>query len=142
MDFSTNVCSYVLIYIAGAQLGWGRRERGKPSLPFFENQKQCPDFGKKCPDCVPPQVKFAIQNVDLRVSKIKTLNFFPVGSFFLDFLIKCLSNKCPNFTKPLLPRKIFGCAPAWHLHIPMKAVDKTAFIKKLLHRQIELKNYQ
>ena len=28
--------------------------RGRPSLPFFENQKKCPDFGKKCPDCVHP----------------------------------------------------------------------------------------
>ena len=29
---------------AGAQL-WG--EGGRPPLRFFENQKKCPDFGKK-----------------------------------------------------------------------------------------------
>ena len=29
---------------AGEQLGG---ERGRPPLPFFENRKQCPDFGKK-----------------------------------------------------------------------------------------------
>ena len=36
--------------VSGAQLGgWGR---GRPPLPFFEKQKKCPDFGRKCPDCV------------------------------------------------------------------------------------------
>ena len=30
------------------------REGGRPLLPFFENQKKCHDFGKKCPDCVHP----------------------------------------------------------------------------------------
>ena len=32
----------------------------RPPLLFFENQKKCPDFGKKCLDCVHPQVKFVI----------------------------------------------------------------------------------
>ena len=27
---------------------------GSPPLPFFENQKKCPDFGKKGPNCVYP----------------------------------------------------------------------------------------
>ena len=40
---------------------------GRPPLPFFENQKKCPDFGKKCPDCVHPKVKFAIQDVVLSI---------------------------------------------------------------------------
>ena len=91
-----------------------RGGRGRPPLPFFENQKECPDFGKKCPDCVHPLVKFAIQNVALRVSKRKNSKNFPCGVFFLDFLIKCLS-KCPNFTKPPLPLKMSGCA-----HLPFQ----------------------
>ena len=34
--------------MSGAQLvGEGAR----PPLPFFENQKKCPGFGKKGPDC-------------------------------------------------------------------------------------------
>ena len=33
----------------GAQIGGGE------AFPaFFENQNKCPDFGKKCPDCVHP----------------------------------------------------------------------------------------
>ena len=36
----------------GAKLGW--RRGGRPPIPFFENQKRFPDFGKKCPDCVHP----------------------------------------------------------------------------------------
>ena len=34
--------------LPGAQLG------GRAPLPFFENQKKCPDFGKKCSDCIHP----------------------------------------------------------------------------------------
>ena len=33
--------------IAGAQLGG--REGWRPPMPFFENRKKCPDFGKKIP---------------------------------------------------------------------------------------------
>ena len=29
-------------------------ERGRPALPFFDNQKKCPDFAKKGPDYVHP----------------------------------------------------------------------------------------
>ena len=32
-------------------------ERGRTSLHFFENRKNCPDFGKKGSDCVRPWVK-------------------------------------------------------------------------------------
>ena len=39
-------------------------------------KKKCPDFGKKCLHCVQPLVKFAIQNVVLRVSKGKIPKFF------------------------------------------------------------------
>ena len=34
--------------LAGAQLG-GVEGGGTPLLPFFENRKKCPDFGKKRP---------------------------------------------------------------------------------------------
>ena len=84
---------------------------GRHPLPFFENRKHWSDFGKKGPDCVHLWVKFSIQNVVLKVSRRKKSQIFPCGSFFLLFLTKCLS-KCPSFTKPPLPWKFFGCAPA------------------------------
>ena len=93
----------------GAQLGGGGV--GRHPLPFFENRKHWSDFGKKGPDCVHLWVKFSIQNVVLKVSRRKKSQIFPCGSFFLLFLTKCLS-KCPSFTKPPLPWKFFGCAPA------------------------------
>ena len=42
--------------LTGVQLGGGR-----PPLSFSENQKKCPDFGKKGPNCVHLWVKFSIQ---------------------------------------------------------------------------------
>ena len=67
MVFLSNYLSYSKLYfknhfkyIAGAQLGVGKEKR--PPLPFFENQKKCPDFRKKGPDYVHPYVKFIIQN--------------------------------------------------------------------------------
>ena len=53
-----------------------------PPLPFFENRKKCPDLGKKGPDCALPWVKFSIQNVVLKVSRIKNAKIFPSGAFF------------------------------------------------------------
>ena len=44
---------------AGKLLGEGK-EGGRPPLPFFENQKKCPDFKKKGPDFVHPYIKFTI----------------------------------------------------------------------------------
>ena len=82
----------------GAELG---RSGGELPCPFLKIKKSALILEKKCPDCVHPQVKFAIQNVVLRVSKRKNYKIFPCGDFFLDFLIKCLS-KCPNFAKPPL----------------------------------------
>ena len=38
--------------VPGAQLGGG--EGGEVSLAFFENQKKCPDFAKRGPDCAHP----------------------------------------------------------------------------------------
>ena len=90
----------ILYRITGAQLG-GKRV-GRPPLPFFENQKKCPDFAKKDPDCVHPQIRFTIQNVVLTVSKRKNSEIFLAGPSFLEFLTKCLS-KCSNFAKPSLP---------------------------------------
>ena len=49
-----------------------------PSLPclFLKIEKKNPDFGGKDPDCVHLQVKFAIQNVVLRVSRRKSSKYF------------------------------------------------------------------
>ena len=49
-----------------------------PSLPclFLKIEKKNPDFGRKDPDCVHLQVKFAIQNVVLRVSRRKSSKYF------------------------------------------------------------------
>ena len=88
-------------YQARNQRGGGG---GGLPCPFLKIKKSALILEKKCPDCVYPQVKFAIQNVVLRVSKRKNFKNFPCGAFFLGFLIKCLS-KCPNFTKLPLPRK-------------------------------------
>ena len=73
--------------------------------PFFENQKKCPEFGKKDLDCIHPKVKFTTQNIVLRVSSLRVSWIF---------LIKCLS-KCPNFTKQLLRWKVSGCRPVFIL---------------------------
>ena len=61
---------------SGAQLGGER-----PPLPFFENRKKCPDFGRKGPNCVHPWVESSIQNVVLRVSRRKSSKMFPCGAF-------------------------------------------------------------
>ena len=36
---------------------------GESPLPFLENHKKCPGFGKKGPDFIHPEVKFTIQNI-------------------------------------------------------------------------------
>ena len=41
------------------------KREASPAL--FENQKYCPDFEKKDPDCVHQLIKFSIQNVVLKV---------------------------------------------------------------------------
>ena len=64
------------------QGGEGRR----PPLPFFENRKKCPNFGKKGPNGVHLWVKSSIQNVVLRVYRTKSFRIFPTGSFFLGFI--------------------------------------------------------
>ena len=66
---------------------------------------------KKCPDCGHLWVKFSIQNVVLEYLGKITTKFLLAGPFFLVFLTKCLQ-KCPNPTKPPLPWKKSGCAPA------------------------------
>ena len=60
----------------------------RPPLPFFENRKKHPDFGKEGPDSVHLWVKYSIQNVVLRVSRRKNSKIFPAGPFFLVFLTK------------------------------------------------------
>ena len=60
--------------------------KGRSPLPFFENRKKYPDFGKQGPDCVDLWVKFSIQNLVLRVfRRKKTPKCFPAEPFFLVF---------------------------------------------------------
>ena len=40
--------------------------RGEASFGVFENEKKCPDFEKKGPDCVHLWVEFSIQNVGIQ----------------------------------------------------------------------------
>ena len=54
-------------------------------LSFFKNQKKCPDFGKKGPNCVYTWVESFIQNVVLRVSSGKSSNIFPMKPFSFVF---------------------------------------------------------
>ena len=65
--------------------------------------KSAPILGKS-PDGVHPYFRFTVQNLVLRVSNRK--NFFPMRSFLLEFLTKCLS-ECPNFTIPPLPWAVY-----------------------------------
>ena len=67
-----------ILPLTGMQLGG--REETSPAL--FENQKTCPDFGKKGPGCVHLWVKFSIQNVVLRISRRKISKMFPCGASF------------------------------------------------------------
>ena len=69
---------------------------------LFWNRKKCPDFGKKDPDCVHLRVKFAIENVVLRVSRRKTSKMFPCRVSFSCAFDECLL-KCPSSTNPLPP---------------------------------------
>ena len=62
--------------------GGGGGGGGGGGLPFLENRKRCPDFREKDPDCVHPYVKFTIQNVVLKASKIKSFKTFPYGAVF------------------------------------------------------------
>ena len=110
-----NKKDFVLTY-TDAQLGgggrWGGKVFGRGGLPWpsLKIKRSALILEKNCPHCIHPLVKFAIQNVVLKVSKRKNSKIFPCGAFFLDFLIKCLSTY-PNFTIPPLPWKISGCAP-------------------------------
>ena len=70
-----------------------KKEQGRslPSpLPFLENQKMSPDFGKKDPDSIHLWVKFSIRNVVSKVSRGNTPKIFPAGPFFLVYVMKCL----------------------------------------------------
>ena len=84
----------------------GGREGGGLDGSFFENRKQCPDFGKKGRDFIHLWVRFSDQGIVLRVSRILSLTYV--------FLTKYLS-KCPDSTKPPLLWKISDCAPAKEL---------------------------
>ena len=68
--------------MTGAQIGRGLRVR--PPLIFFENRKNCPDFGKKTliVSIFFHWIKFYIQNVISKVSWRKTPKCFNAGLFF------------------------------------------------------------
>ena len=51
MTSSTPDSKLFNLITSGAQLGG---EGGRPPLPFLENQKKCPGFAKKDPDCCHP----------------------------------------------------------------------------------------
>ena len=84
-----------------------RRERRRHPMPFLENRKKCPDFGKR-PWLCPSFHSKCNFNVILgeKLPNLSLRNFS-----FLVFLMKCLS-KCPNSRRLPLPWKISGCAPA------------------------------
>ena len=76
------------------------------SRPFFENQKECPDFGKS-PDCIYFCVKFFYSKCSFKsIQEKKIPKFFLAGPSFHEFLKKCLS-KYPNSTKPPLVALLF-----------------------------------
>ena len=86
----------VVISISVAQLGG----EGWEAFPALFGKKKCSILEKKA-----LIVSILILNLPfkiLRVSKRKNFKVFPYGTFFLEFLTKCLS-ECPNFTKPPLP---------------------------------------
>ena len=56
----------------------GRGSGGRPPLPFFEIQSNCPDFG----DCVHLWVKFSIQDAVLRLSRREKSKILPCGVCF------------------------------------------------------------
>ena len=66
---------------------------------------------KKGPDCVHLGVTISIQNVVLLVSRRKTSKMFSCRTFFLVFLMKCLSMWLSS-AKLSLPWKISGCVHA------------------------------
>ena len=54
----------------------------RPPLPFFKNQKKCPDFGKKVLIVSIFVLSFSIQDVVLRVLGEKNSKIFACGAFF------------------------------------------------------------
>ena len=69
-----------------------------PPLTFFENQKNCPEFGKKAVIVFIFRSNFRVKIV-LRVSRRNNSKLFRVGFFLLVFLANSLL-KYPNSTKP------------------------------------------
>ena len=77
--------SRIFRYFIHIQLHSQARNQGgerRSSPPLFENRKKCPEFGKKSPDCIHHWVEFSIQDVVLRVFRIKNSKTFPCGASF------------------------------------------------------------
>ena len=123
--------------LAGAQLGEGDGDRSP--LPFFQNQKKRPDFRKKGPDCVHRYIKFAIQNIVVRVLKKKNFEILFYGAFLLEFLTKCLL-ECRNFTKPPLPWKYSGCVPGWQGN--MDYLEHSFTFKQIFAASLNISRYR
>ena len=102
---------------AGAQLV-GERGGGLHS-PFSKIKKKYPDFKKKGSDWVHPYVKFATQNVALRVSKRKNFKIFPCGGFFSRISDEMFI-EVPWFHKTFPALKISGFAPVMCTMFPDK----------------------
>ena len=86
----------------------GGRGGGLPRL-FSKIRKKCPNFRKKCRDCVHLGLNFFILNVVLRVSRRKKTHIFSLRGFSF-MCCRCLST-CPDSEKTPLPWKIPGYAP-------------------------------
>ena len=96
-----------------------RKEKGGKFPPsFLKIDKKYSNIGKTCPDCLHLGVKFSLEMQFREYLEEETRTFFHAESFFCMPCMKCLS-KCFCSKKPVLPRKIPGCAPVpfnWTFH--------------------------
>ena len=68
----------------------------------------CPDLGKKGPNCVHHWIESSIQNIVLRVSRIKAPTFSPVESFFF-----CFSFFVCVYRSVLIPQNFIALKNIW-----------------------------
>ena len=78
----THYLSLILNYfdISNVQLEVGRG--GVLRCPFCEIEKNCPNFGKKGPNCLHPWFESFVQSLVLRVSTRKSSKIFAWVAFF------------------------------------------------------------
>ena len=63
-------------------ISWQLRERAKTYPAFFENQKKCPNFGKRGPECVHLWTEISNQNIVVRVPRRKNSKTSPCRTLF------------------------------------------------------------